>query len=124
MNKQTLRSAVLAMALTLGASATLTIGHSLAAPTVAQAGVLGGLKNAAKSIGGAAKKVGGGVVHAAKAVKGGVSGAGGLVIGIVESFSGFYLPEGFKDVAAYIVVLVMLMIWPYGLFGERLRKRV
>jgi len=50
--------------------------------------------------------------------------AGGLVIGIVESFSGFYLPEGFKDVAAYIVVLVMLMIWPYGLFGERLRKRV
>jgi len=50
--------------------------------------------------------------------------AGGLVIGIVESFSGFYLPEGFKDVAAYIVVLLMLMVWPYGLFGERLRKRV
>ncbi len=33
---------------------------------------------------------------------------GGLIIGIVEAFSGFYLPEGFKDVAPYIVVLIML----------------
>ncbi|MGZ5193958.1 MAG: branched-chain amino acid ABC transporter permease [Ramlibacter sp.] len=49
---------------------------------------------------------------------------GGLVIGIVESLSGFYLPEGIKDVAAYVVVLVMLMVKPNGLFGERLRKKV
>lgn len=49
---------------------------------------------------------------------------GGLVIGLVESFSGFYLPEGFKDVAAYVVVLVMLVVRPNGLFGEKLRKRV
>ena len=49
---------------------------------------------------------------------------GGLIIGIVESLSGFYLPEGIKDVAAYVVVLVMLMVKPNGLFGERLRKKV
>ncbi|MGB6115599.1 MAG: branched-chain amino acid ABC transporter permease, partial [Comamonas sp.] len=49
---------------------------------------------------------------------------GGLVIGIIESLSGFYLPEGFKDVAAYIVVLAMLMVRPNGLFGERLVKKV
>jgi branched-chain amino acid transport system permease protein len=49
---------------------------------------------------------------------------GGLVIGIVESLSGFYLPDGFKDTAAYIVVLVMLMVKPNGLFGEKLRKKV
>ena len=49
---------------------------------------------------------------------------GGLVIGIVESLSGFYLPEGFKDIAAYIVVLIMLMVKPNGLFGETLRKKV
>ena len=49
---------------------------------------------------------------------------GGLIIGIVESFSGFYLPEGFKDVAPYIVVLVMLVLKPNGLFGEKLRKKV
>jgi branched-chain amino acid transport system permease protein len=49
---------------------------------------------------------------------------GGLIIGIVESLSGFYLPEGFKDIAPYIVVLVMLWIKPNGLFGEKLRKKV
>ena len=49
---------------------------------------------------------------------------GGLIIGVVESFSGFYLPEGFKDIMAYVVVLLMLMIRPNGLFGEKLRKKV
>ncbi len=49
---------------------------------------------------------------------------GGVVIGVVESLSGFYLPDGFKDVAAYIVVLLMLMLKPNGLFGEKLRKKV
>jgi branched-chain amino acid transport system permease protein len=49
---------------------------------------------------------------------------GGLVIGIVEALSGFYLPEGFKDVAAYVVVLLMLVVKPNGLFGEKLRKKV
>jgi branched-chain amino acid transport system permease protein len=49
---------------------------------------------------------------------------GGLIIGVVEALSGFFLPEGFKDVAAYVVVLVMLMVKPNGLFGEKLRKKV
>ena len=49
---------------------------------------------------------------------------GGLIIGIVEAFSGFYLPEGFKDIAPYIVVLLMLVLKPNGLFGEKLRKKV
>ncbi len=49
---------------------------------------------------------------------------GGLVIGVVESLAGFYLPEGVKDIAAYVVVLVMLMVRPNGLFGDSLRKKV
>ncbi len=49
---------------------------------------------------------------------------GGLIIGVVEALAGFYLPEGFKDIAAYVVVLVMLMVKPNGLFGENLRKKV
>ncbi len=49
---------------------------------------------------------------------------GGVVIGVVESMSGFYLPEGFKDIAPYVVVLVMLVVKPNGLFGEKLRKKV
>ena len=49
---------------------------------------------------------------------------GGLIIGVVETLAGFYLPEGFKDIAAYIVVLVMLAVKPNGLFGEKLAKKV
>jgi branched-chain amino acid transport system permease protein len=57
---------------------------------------------------------------------GSVPGAivGGLVIGLVESYSGFYLPEGFKDIAAYIVVLLVLVLRPSGLFGETRMKKV
>jgi branched-chain amino acid transport system permease protein len=47
-----------------------------------------------------------------------------LTIGIVESLSGFYLPDGFKDTAAYVVVLIMLVVKPNGLFGEKLSKKV
>jgi branched-chain amino acid transport system permease protein len=49
---------------------------------------------------------------------------GGLIIGIVESLAGFYAPDGIKDIAAYVVVLIMLMVKPSGLFGEKLRKKV
>jgi len=49
---------------------------------------------------------------------------GGLIIGVVEALAGFYLPEGFKDVAAYVVVLVVLLVWPSGIFGETMRKKV
>jgi len=57
---------------------------------------------------------------------GSVPGAvlGGLIIGVVEALAGFYLPEGFKDVAAYVVVLVVLLVWPSGIFGETGRKKV
>ena len=50
--------------------------------------------------------------------------AGGLIIGVVEALSGFYLPEGFKDVAAYVVVLIVLLVKPSGIFGETVTKKV
>jgi branched-chain amino acid transport system permease protein len=34
------------------------------------------------------------------------------------------MAEGFKDIAPYIVVLIMLVLKPNGLFGEKLRKKV
>ena len=57
---------------------------------------------------------------------GSVPGAivGGLIIGVVEQLAGRYLPEGYKDVAAYVVVLVVLMVKPSGIFGETARKKV
>jgi len=50
--------------------------------------------------------------------------AGGLMLGVIEALAGFYLPEGFKDVAAYVVVLIVLAVRPQGLFGQASRKRV
>ena len=49
---------------------------------------------------------------------------GGIIIGLVEAFSGFYLPEGFKEVSAYVVMLLVLLLYPEGLLGERTRKKV
>ena len=42
---------------------------------------------------------------------------GGVLIGVIESMAGFYLPQGWKDVAPYIVLLVVLLLKPEGLFG-------
>ena len=49
---------------------------------------------------------------------------GGLTIGLIELCSGAYLPHGFKDVAAYVVLLAVLAIRPQGMFGTVGRKKV
>jgi branched-chain amino acid transport system permease protein len=49
---------------------------------------------------------------------------GGIVIGLIELYAGATLPDGFKDTAPYIVLLVMLAVRPQGLFGTLTRKKV
>ncbi len=49
---------------------------------------------------------------------------GGITLGICESLAGYYLPEGFSDIAAYVLVLVVLGLRPEGLFGQPIHKRV
>src|SRR6185369_15574588 len=49
---------------------------------------------------------------------------GGITIGLIELFSGAYLPQGFKDVAAYVVLLIVLAVRPQGMFGAIVRKKV
>ena len=57
---------------------------------------------------------------------GSVPGAilGGLLLGVIEQFSGVYLPDGFKDAMAYIVLIGVLILWPRGLLGEAHGRRV
>ncbi len=50
--------------------------------------------------------------------------AGGLLIGTAEQFAGLYLPAGFQETAAYLILLLMLAIRPQGLFAQIHRKRV
>ena len=52
---------------------------------------------------------------------------GGFIIGVLENLAGGYLDPilpGFKEVAPFIVLVVILMIRPYGLFGKEIIERV
>jgi len=49
---------------------------------------------------------------------------GGLAIGILESYAGGYLDRGMKDVVGFLLIIIVLMIKPYGLFGTRRIERV
>ena len=49
---------------------------------------------------------------------------GGIIIGLIELYAGAYLPEGFKDIAPYIVLLLVLVVRPQGMFGTLARKKV
>jgi len=53
---------------------------------------------------------------------------GGIIVGVCESLAGAYLEPmgliGFKDVAPYILLLIVLFIRPYGLFGTVRIERV
>ena len=49
---------------------------------------------------------------------------GGLLVGIVEQLAGLYLPPCFADMSAYVLLLVMLVIRPQGLFATMQKKKV
>lgn len=42
---------------------------------------------------------------------------GGILIGLLETFTGGYLSTSLKDVIPYMVLVVILLVKPYGLFG-------
>ncbi len=56
---------------------------------------------------------------------GSVPGAivGGLFLGVVEILAAGYISSYFKDVVAFVVLLVVLLVVPRGLFGERVGER-
>lgn len=70
--RQTLKSNMVAAALALGIAAPLTLGGSLVSATTAEAGFLGSIKGAAKTIGTAARNT----VRNVADVRGTVSGIG------------------------------------------------
>jgi len=49
---------------------------------------------------------------------------GGITIGILENFAGVFVSSTFKQVISFIVLIVVLMIKPSGLFGKPIRKMV
>ncbi|HEX2464989.1 MAG TPA: branched-chain amino acid ABC transporter permease [Thermoanaerobaculia bacterium] len=55
-----------------------------------------------------------------------ISGAivGGAIIGLLESYTGGYVGEGLNLIVPFIVLIVVLMVRPYGLFGKTIIERV
>jgi branched-chain amino acid transport system permease protein len=53
---------------------------------------------------------------------------GGLIVGAVESLAAGYLDPivggGTKDFAPYVLMILVLMVKPYGLFGQEIIERV
>ncbi|MFB0505155.1 MAG: branched-chain amino acid ABC transporter permease [Thermodesulfobacteriota bacterium] len=42
---------------------------------------------------------------------------GGIIIGLLETFTGGYISTSLREVVPYIVLVLILLIKPYGLFG-------
>jgi branched-chain amino acid transport system permease protein len=49
---------------------------------------------------------------------------GGLVVGVIENMAQGYMGQGLREIAGFVVIVVILMIRPYGLFGSRDIERV
>jgi branched-chain amino acid transport system permease protein len=49
---------------------------------------------------------------------------GGLVIGVIENLAQGYLGEGLRDIAGFVVIILVLMVRPFGLFGSQDIERV
>jgi branched-chain amino acid transport system permease protein len=53
---------------------------------------------------------------------------GGLIVGVVENVAAGYLDPyvggGTKDFAPYVLMILALMVRPYGLFGKEIIERV
>ncbi len=49
---------------------------------------------------------------------------GGGVIGLLESYTAGYTTSGLELIVPYIVLILVLMIRPYGLFGKEIIERV
>jgi branched-chain amino acid transport system permease protein len=49
---------------------------------------------------------------------------GGVLLGVMEKVLGFYASTVFIDITAYLVTILVLLVRPQGLFGQRVALRV
>lgn len=79
--------------------------------TIYDAGTMLGLKGFAAAVTGGIGNTFGGI-------------AGGLVLGLLEAFGGGLIGSEFKDVAAFLLILLLLFVRPRGLFSRGESERV
>jgi branched-chain amino acid transport system permease protein len=44
---------------------------------------------------------------------------GGFLVGVIEALAGGFVSSAFQDVSAFAIIMVVLVVRPTGLFGER-----
>jgi branched-chain amino acid transport system permease protein len=49
---------------------------------------------------------------------------GGLLLGVVEALAAAYLSVSWKDAFAFCVLILILIVRPTGLLGERVAEKV
>jgi len=49
---------------------------------------------------------------------------GGLLVGLIEQFAGTYISPKSSDILIYVLLMLILMVRPWGLFGQRELGRV
>jgi branched-chain amino acid transport system permease protein len=69
-----------------------------------------------------------GIKAFAAAVIGGIGNirgamVGGLLLGVLESLAGGFVSTAFQDTVAFLVLIIVLLIRPQGLFGQPLPDR-
>jgi branched-chain amino acid transport system permease protein len=50
--------------------------------------------------------------------------AAGIIIGLVENLFQGYVGQGLREITGFIVIIIVLMVRPYGLFGSKDIERV
>jgi len=115
----------IASTLGINVNRTMTITFIIAGLLAGVAGVLVGLEqNLDHSMGfllilkGLTASVVGGVGNIPAAI------AGGFLIGIVENLGIWFLPSGYKDGIAFVILIIFLVVRPKGLFGVKTREEV
>jgi branched-chain amino acid transport system permease protein len=56
---------------------------------------------------------------------GNVPGAilGGIFLGVVEVFAAYYISSAYRDAFAFIILILVLLFWPQGFFGEKVAEK-
>jgi len=49
---------------------------------------------------------------------------GGILLGLAESLAVTFLPSAYKDVVAFVILIVILIFRPWGLVGEKMPEKV
>ena len=48
---------------------------------------------------------------------------GGLFVGVIEVFAAYYISSAYRDAVAFVVLVLVLLFWPQGLFGEKIAEK-